>query len=121
MSVHATSTGDLVPRPEATPGALREALAVLAPDRLEEMQKAKDEALVDAVDTSSTDPLRVWLMHWRAQIEILRRPDLVTRRAVAQRVIDAYDAGQHDDEGAVTNALEDLSRLYAEAAEDVRP
>ncbi|MFG2678364.1 hypothetical protein [Streptomyces sp. NPDC048392] len=44
MSTQADHGRELVPRPEQTPEALRSALAVVAPGRLPEMQRTKDEA-----------------------------------------------------------------------------
>lgn len=70
---------ELIPRPERNPNALREALAVVAPARLPELEREKDEALSRAVEASSIDPLRGFLLRWAAVIEIERFP------AVAQR------------------------------------
>jgi hypothetical protein len=67
---------ELIPRPEQTPDALRAALAVVAPSRLDEMQAEKDEALAKAVDRQSLSPVQSWVLIWAREIEIARRPDL---------------------------------------------
>ncbi|MCX4550162.1 hypothetical protein OG204_15800 [Streptomyces sp. NBC_01387] len=73
------SGGELIPRPDRTPDALREALAVVAPARMPEMEREKDKALAEAVRQSSIDPLRGFLLRWAVVIEIERHP------ATAQR------------------------------------
>jgi len=45
--------GELIPRPERTPEALRAALATVAPHRLAEMEQQKNEAIALAVETDS--------------------------------------------------------------------
>lgn len=53
MSTQADHGRELVPRPAQTPDALRAALAVVDPTRLEEMQATKDEAFAKAVEWQS--------------------------------------------------------------------
>ncbi|NEC85115.1 hypothetical protein [Streptomyces sp. SID12501] len=45
MNTRSDHGHELIPRPEHTPDALRAALAVADPGRLEEMQAQKDEAM----------------------------------------------------------------------------
>ncbi|MEV0092476.1 DUF6247 family protein [Streptomyces sp. NPDC050738] len=71
--------GELIRRPDRTPDALREALAVLAPARIPEMEREKDKALTEAVRQSSIDPLRGVLLRWAAVIEIERHPAMAQR------------------------------------------
>ncbi|MEU0074700.1 hypothetical protein ABZ027_34970 [Streptomyces sp. NPDC006332] len=78
---------ELVPRPERTPGAVRVALALIAPHRLDEMEKHKEEALAAALRTGKIGHLQHWLTHWAAQVEIERRPDLSARRSRALATI----------------------------------
>jgi len=52
---------ELVPRPERTPDAVRVALARIAPHRLDEMEKHKEEALAAAIRTSKIGHLQHWL------------------------------------------------------------
>ncbi|RCG19460.1 hypothetical protein DTL70_22030 [Streptomyces diacarni] len=74
MTTHPEEQAELVPRPERTPGALREALSVVAPGRLPDMDREKDEALAEAVRQSTIGPLRGFLLRWAAVIEIERFP-----------------------------------------------
>ncbi|MET9759279.1 hypothetical protein ABZ016_09505 [Streptomyces sp. NPDC006372] len=55
---------ELIPRPEQTPDALRAALAVVAPGRLNEMQATKDDAFAKAVEWQSLSPVRSWVLTW---------------------------------------------------------
>ncbi|KOV21706.1 hypothetical protein AB0420_17720 [Streptomyces caelestis] len=72
MSTQADHGHELVPRPEQTPDALRAALAVVAPGRLPEMQRAKDDAFAKAVEWQSLSPVRSWVLTWARDIEIAR-------------------------------------------------
>ncbi|WP_329121023.1 DUF6247 family protein [Streptomyces sp. NBC_01465] len=70
---------ELIPRPDRTPDALREALAIIAPTRIPEMEREKDKALTEAVRQSSVGPLQGFLLHWAAMIEIERLPATARR------------------------------------------
>ncbi|MFD5538640.1 hypothetical protein ACFWIJ_12535 [Streptomyces sp. NPDC127079] len=112
-------TGESVPlevirRPELTPDALRDALAVVAPGRLDEMQVRKDEAFARAVEWQSLSPVRSWVLIWAGDIEIARRPDLSARYAWAQERL------EHEDPALAWEALRELSAVLAEALEAVR-
>jgi hypothetical protein len=74
---HTESVGDrpLIPRPERTPGALRAACAVIAPQFLAAYDQAKDQALAEAVEHGSLKPVHAYLAHWAALIEIERHPE----------------------------------------------
>ncbi|GAA4043607.1 hypothetical protein GCM10022233_10990 [Streptomyces shaanxiensis] len=67
--------GPLIPRPERTPGALRAACAVVAPQLLAAYDQAKDQALAEAVEYGSLKPVHAYLEHWAALIEIERHPE----------------------------------------------
>ncbi|MGW1158755.1 DUF6247 family protein [Streptomyces sp. NPDC002513] len=78
MSLQHTETagdGPLIPRPERTPGALRAACAVVAPQFLAAYDRAKDEALAEAVEHGSLGPVHAYLHHWATLIEIERNPE----------------------------------------------
>ncbi|MEU3521770.1 hypothetical protein ABZ770_42195 [Streptomyces sp. NPDC006654] len=105
---------ELIPRPELTPDALREALAAVAPGRLDEMRAGKDEAFAKAVEWQSLSPVRSWILIWAKEIEIARRPDLSARYAWAQDHLD------HEDPAVAWEALRELSAVLAEALEAVR-
>ena len=97
MSVqHSETAGDrpLIPRPERTPGALRAACAVVAPDLLAAYDQAKDEALAEAVEHGSLKPVHAYLSHWAALIEIERHPATASpARSAAQTACSTQVAG----------------------------
>jgi hypothetical protein len=105
---------ELIPRPEQTPDALRAALAVVAPDRLAEMQAEKDEAFAKAVEWQSLSPVRSWVLIWAREIEIARRPDLSARYGTAKSNL------EHEDPVIARDALRALSAVLDEAMKAVR-
>ncbi|MEU6862250.1 hypothetical protein ABZ924_03060 [Streptomyces sp. NPDC046876] len=111
---------ELIPRPERTAGALRAALAKVAPARPEEMQRTTDEAFSQAMDEKSLTPIQTWLLLWARDIEIARRLDLRTRYQPAQDVLALYDRHEHDDEAAVNEALAEISAVLDEALQAVQ-
>lgn len=78
--------GPIAPRPERTPDALREAIARLAPHRLPEMEKEKNETLAMAVDQNSIGPIRMFLLRWAVVAEIERHPETARRLHRAEQV-----------------------------------
>ncbi|WP_043472149.1 DUF6247 family protein [Kitasatospora sp. MBT66] len=64
----------LIPRPQQNPAALRAALTVVAADRLPEMFDGQAEAMAEAVATGNIQPLRSFVAHWSAIVEIERHP-----------------------------------------------
>jgi hypothetical protein len=96
------------------PDALRAALAVVAPGRLEEMQATKDEAFARAVEWRCLSPLQSWVLIWARDIEIARRPDLFSRLARAQGKL------QSEDPATAEEALRELSAVLDEAMKAVR-
>lgn len=118
MSVqHTEAVGDrpLIPRPERTPGALRAACAVVAPDLLTAYDQAKDQALAEAVEHGSLKPVQAYLSHWAALIEIERHPavakDYHRAEYLARIATTAEEARGH---------LATASSLYREAAKAVQ-
>ncbi|MFF4156777.1 hypothetical protein [Streptomyces sp. NPDC001678] len=83
--------GELIARPERTPDALRMALARLAPHRLADMEKQKNEAFQIAAQTNSLGPIQGWLTIWAGEVEVERRPDLMARRREAEGVVQTRD------------------------------
>jgi hypothetical protein len=114
MSTQADHGRELIPRPELTPDALRAALAVVAPDHLDEMQVMKDDAFAKAVEWQSLSPVQSWVLIWAKEIEIARRPDLSTRYAQAQSNL------EHEDPAIAREALRELSAVLEEALKAVR-
>ncbi|MFI9786049.1 hypothetical protein ACIHEI_21495 [Kitasatospora sp. NPDC051984] len=82
MSQAASEETELVPRPDKTPAALKAALAVVAPDRLPEMIEGQTGAMAEAIATAtatatgsgSVQPIRSFVAHWAAVLEIERLP-----------------------------------------------
>jgi hypothetical protein len=114
MSTQADHGHELVPRPEHTPDALRAALAVVDPGRLEEMQRTKDDAFAKAVEWQSLSPVRSWVLAWARDIEIARCPDLSARHARAKRDL------EHEDPVVAQEALRELGAVLDEAMRAVR-
>jgi hypothetical protein len=114
MSTQSDHGHELIPRPEHTPDALRAALAVVDPGRLEEMQAKKDEAFAQAVEWQSLSPVQSWVLTWARDIEIARRPDLSARYSHAKSHL--------EDEDPVTahEALRELTSVLDEAMKAVR-
>lgn len=114
MSTLADHGRELIPRPEQTPDALRVALAVVAPARLEEMQATKDEAFAKAVEWESLSPVQSWVLLWSRDIEIARRPDLAARFERAQSTL------EDEDPDVAREALRELTAVLDEAMKAVR-
>jgi hypothetical protein len=114
MSTQADHGHELVPRPEQTPDALRAALAVVAPGRLPEMQRTKDEAFAMAVEWQSVSPVQSWVLAWARDIEIARRADLSARHARANSNL------EDEDPAVARDALRELTEVLDEAMETVR-
>ncbi|MGW2820544.1 hypothetical protein ACWC24_06000 [Streptomyces sp. NPDC001443] len=109
MSTQADHGHELIPRPEQTPDALRAALAVVAPGRLDEMQATKDEAFAEAAEWQSVSPVRSWILIRAREIEIARRTDLSARYARAESNL------EHEDPVMAREALRELSAVLDEA------
>ncbi|MGW1358279.1 hypothetical protein ACWCQP_12795 [Streptomyces chartreusis] len=114
MSTQADHGNELIPRPELTPDALRAALAIVAPGRLDEMQAMKDDAFAKAVEWRSLSPVQSWVQIWARDIEIARRPDL------SARYTEAKNALEHEDPVVAQEALRELSAVLEEALKAVR-
>lgn len=66
------------PRPERTPAALRVALAQVAPHRLGEMERQKDEAVALAAQTAAREEPA-----WRAAMDEIRELHVAAGKALA--------------------------------------
>ncbi|WP_427921411.1 hypothetical protein [Streptomyces sp. cg40] len=114
MSTLADHGRELIPRPDQTPDALRAALAIVAPGRLDEMQATKDAAFAKAVEWQSLSPVQSWVLLWARDIEIARCPDLSSRFDRAQSRL------EHEDPAAAQEALQELSAVLDDAMKAVR-
>jgi hypothetical protein len=89
----ASRAGDapLMPLPELTLPALRQAVATLAPSRLPEFFNGMQAAFVRAGDEDSVVPIRMFYRQWGVVIEIERHPRTAARLHAAERAIDDPD------------------------------
>lgn len=99
---------ELIPRPGRTITALKAALAVVASDRLLEMQAEQAEAITKAPDSDTLDPLRGFLLRWAVVVEIERHPETAFKLRRAEYLMQ------------VEEALDDSRRHALTAAEIIR-
>ncbi|MCE0538528.1 hypothetical protein LWF15_23800 [Kineosporia rhizophila] len=88
---HAASGGPLIPFPELSLPALRQAVATLVPSRLPEFFENMQAAFVRAGEEDSVVPIRMFYRQWGVVIEIERNPDTAARLHAAEHAIDDPD------------------------------
>ncbi|WP_327345155.1 DUF6247 family protein [Streptomyces europaeiscabiei] len=98
-------------RPERTPPALRAALEQVAPHRLGEMERQKDEAITLAARTGSLGPITRFLETWAVAVEIARIPASAARLRTAEHTARTVD---HDDP-AWREAMDEIHDLHSTA------
>ncbi|MFJ8662428.1 hypothetical protein [Streptomyces sp. NPDC093795] len=106
MTTQSDHVGELIPRPEQTPFALRAALAVVAPERLPEMDAGQRVAVTEAIEQSGITPLRLFLIEWAAVIEIERFPETARELRRAEYLAQVAEDPEE-------------SRRYVQAAGDI--
>lgn len=116
MTPHPDPGAALVPCPERTPGAVRVALARIAPYRLAELEQHKESALAAAIRSGGIGHLTHWLDWWMREVEIERRPDLFGRRDAALAALHRT-TGKGDP--GFRPAMDELAAVEAEAAQAV--
>ncbi|MQY10356.1 hypothetical protein SRB5_04630 [Streptomyces sp. RB5] len=116
MSTRPDHGAELLARPEYTPAAICLALVRIAPHRLDELEKHKEEVLAAAIRTGKIGHLQHWLAHWAAQVEIERRPDLSARRSHALATI--HGTADRNDP-AFRSAMDELQAVEHTAARAV--
>lgn len=84
--------GSLIPRPELTLPALREAVARVAPGRLPEMAEKMHAAFARAGKESSVVPVHMFYREWAVIVEIERHPQTARRLHAAERALRSDDA-----------------------------
>ncbi|MEU0738319.1 hypothetical protein [Streptomyces sp. NPDC006134] len=106
---HIEPGGPLIPRPERTPAALRVALAQVAPHRLAEMERQKDEAIALAARTGSLGPITQFLETWAVAIEIARTPVTAARLRAAEYTAQSVERS----DPAWRAAMDEIHALHA--------
>ncbi|MFF3375879.1 DUF6247 family protein [Streptomyces sp. NPDC002680] len=112
---HIEPSGPLIPRPERTPAALRIALAQVAPHRLAEMERQKDEAITLAARTDNLGPITQFLETWAVAIEIARIPAAAAQLRTAEYTAQTVDR----DEPAWRDAMDEIRHLHSTARKSV--
>ncbi|WP_406456234.1 hypothetical protein OH768_22325 [Streptomyces sp. NBC_01622] len=116
MTAHHIEPGEpLIPRPERTPAALRVALAQVAPHRLPDMERQKDEAIALAARAGSLGPITQFLETWAEAIEIARIPPAAARLRSAEYTAQSVDR----DNPAWRDAMNEIHTLHARARESL--
>jgi hypothetical protein len=95
---------ELIPRPERTITALKAALAVVASDRLLEMQAEQAEAITMAIDSDTLDPLRGFLLRWAVIVEIERHPETALKLRRAEYLMQVEEEPEDSRRHALTAA-----------------
>lgn len=88
--------GPLIPRPELTLPALRQAVATVVPSRLPEFFEDLQEAFVRAGDEDSVVPIRMFYRQWGVVVEIERHPETARRLHAAEQAVDSPDPQERD-------------------------
>lgn len=114
MSTARDPNAELIPRPARSPQSLRVAIARIAPHRLAEMEKQKDEAFALAAEHNTLAPIHQWLTVWAGEAEIERRPDLTWRRRNAEHACQTLDR----DDPAWRTAADELRAVVNEARQE---
>lgn len=81
--------GPVIPRPELTLPALRQAVAAVAASRLPEFFEELQQAFVRAGDEDSVVPIRMFYQRWGVVVEIERHPETARRLHAAERAVDS--------------------------------
>ncbi|MGW1745748.1 hypothetical protein ACWCRD_09035 [Streptomyces sp. NPDC002092] len=112
---YADGNGPLIPMPELTLPALRQAVATVAPSRLPEFFDDLQKAFVRAGDEDSVVPIRMFYRQWGVVVEIERHPDMAHRLHAAEQVISSPDPDVR--ERAIREAGEIVRAAHREIAD----
>ncbi|TDD79993.1 hypothetical protein E1293_21850 [Actinomadura darangshiensis] len=102
----------IIPQPELTPSALRQAVAIVAPSRLDEFLDDLERAVAEAVDQGSIIPIRVFYVTWAEFVEIERHPETARRLHEAERAMASYDDEVRD---RAVREISDIARAAGQA------
>lgn len=104
----------LIPRPELTLPALRQAVATVAPSRLPEFFEDLQRAFVRAGDEDSVVPIRMFYRKWGVVVEIERHPETARRLHTAEQAVSDPDPSVR--ERAIREAGEIVRAAHREVA-----
>lgn len=104
--------GPLIPMPQLTPDALRDAVARIAPSRLPVLTRHLFEATTNAQQTQSLAPLRAFVHSWAVFVAIERHPARAERLRELERIV---AAGERDPSEAIAEirAIRDAAEAEA--------
>jgi hypothetical protein len=88
---HAEPDEPLIPMPDLTLPALRQAVATVAPARLPEFFEDMQKAFVRVGEENSVLPIRLFYRQWGVIVEIERHPATARRLHAAERALDSGD------------------------------
>jgi hypothetical protein len=92
---HSSGQGDvdhaLIPQPSLTLGALRQAVAAVAPGRLPEMFTKMQEAFAQAGAQGTVTPIHMFYREWAVIVEIERHPETAGRLHAAEQALMSND------------------------------
>lgn len=111
---YADGGGPLIPRPELTLPALRQAVATVVPSRLPEFFEDLQTAFVRAGDEDSVVPIRMFYRQWGVVVEIERHPETARRLHAAEEAISSPDPVVRDH--AIREAGEIVRAAHREVA-----
>ncbi|OIJ95905.1 hypothetical protein [Streptomyces monashensis] len=106
--------GPLIPKPELTLPALRQAVATVVPSRLPEFFEDLQKAFIRAGDEDSVVPIRMFYRQWGVVVEIERHPETARRLHAAEQAISSPDPDVR--ERAVREAGEIVRAAHREVA-----
>ncbi|MDX2679506.1 hypothetical protein [Streptomyces soliscabiei] len=107
-------TAPLIPRPELTLPALRQAVATVVPSRLPEFFEDLQRAFVRAGDEDSVVPIRMFYREWGVVVEIERYPETARRLHAAEQAVSDPDPDIRD--RAIREAGEIVRAAHREVA-----
>lgn len=111
---HVMDDGPLIPMPDLTLPALRQAVATVAPSRLPEFFEDMQQAFVRAGEEDSVLPIRMFYRQWGVVVEIERHPETARRLHAAEKAMNSEDPDER--ERAIRVAGEIVRAAHTEVA-----
>ncbi|WP_405492343.1 DUF6247 family protein [Streptomyces sp. NBC_00096] len=112
MSAPIPAGGPLIPMPELTVAAIRNAITRIVPSRVHAFDEHLAEAATNAQQTQSLAPLRAFIHIWAINVAVARHPARAARLRALELLI---DAGQDDPSDALAEIQQILRAAEAEA------